>query len=366
VRKLHFSIVFLVVLLIVFVPFGIGAGSRKGKSDKRAVSAIELKIKQIMKVADLPSGNPPEVFWAKDGQNFAYIERGGGEATKLWVSRRDGGGRKLIFSARKIWAVEWSPDGNRIMFSTRKGIDNYTVIYNNEEQKIEGTISGIWATLSPDGKKIAYCKFPKGKARADQIEIFVSGVDGSGVRFLANGSHPTWSPRGDQIAFRTAEQEIPSGRWTSRLWLINPDGSNKRSFNTPGGVVRPLWSPDALHICYSSEYGLGVVNVALDSVFRIKGNDEICGSYSWSPDGTRIAFSQVEYFEGVTAHGIIVTKGDGVIKNSDIWVADSDGSNLFRLTDTPNVQEENPAWISPDEIAVTVADTLLILKLNSR
>jgi len=91
VRKLHFSIVFLVVLLIVFVSFGIGAGSRKGKSDKRAVPAIELKIKQIMKVADLPSGNPPEVFWAKDGQNFAYIERGGGEATKLWVSRRDGG-----------------------------------------------------------------------------------------------------------------------------------------------------------------------------------------------------------------------------------------------------------------------------------
>ncbi len=364
-RKLRFSIGFLIVFLIVFVSLGIAAGSKEGDLGKGLVSAI--KVEQMVKIAHIPSEKSPQVVWAKDGQKFAYISRGEGNYknwARLWVSTRDGKAKKLIFSSPQIWAPQWSPVGDKISFSTSNGIDNYTVIYNNEEQKIEGTISGTWATWSPDGKKIAYCKYPRGKARSDQIEIFVSGVDGSGRRFLTNGSDPIWSPRGDQIAFRTAEQEIPSGRWTTCLWLINPDGSNKRLLNTPGGA-HPLWSPDGLHICYSSDGCLGVVHIASDSVFSIEGSD-IIDTYSWSPDGTRIAFSQIEFFEGEIAHGITVTKGDGVIKNSDIWIADSDGSNPLRLTDTPNVREENPAWISPDEIAVTVVDTLLILKLNSR
>lgn len=54
---------------------------------------------------------------------------------------------------------------------------------------------------------------------------------------------------------------------------------------------------------------------------------------SWSPDGTRIAFSSTK---------------DG---NYELYVMQADGSNIVRLTNTPAIDESSPAW-SPDGASI--------------
>lgn len=54
-------------------------------------------------------------------------------------------------------------------------------------------------------------------------------------------------------------------------------------------------------------------------------SEQFWGSFDWSPDGRRIAYS----YQG------------------DIFVADPDGTNAVNVTDTPGISETDPAW-SPD------------------
>jgi len=56
-----------------------------------------------------------------------------------------------------------------------------------------------------------------------------------------------------------------------------------------------------------------------------------CGIASWSPDSSKIALSL----------------GWGVNDRFDLYMMDRNGSNLIRLTDTPEVSESSPTW-SPD------------------
>ncbi len=101
-------------------------------------------------------------------------------------------------------------------------------------------------------------------------------------------SEPVWSPDCSRIAF------IQSGQ----LWLANPDGSGASRVPTPSGI-HPR-------------------------------------TPSWSPDGTKIVFSDLEF----------VRTAAGREQRGHIYVMDGDGSNLRQLTSGP-FEDERPSW-SPD------------------
>lgn len=100
--------------------------------------------------------------------------------------------------------------------------------------------------------------------------LAVMQPDGSGVKVLGPGGTsaflPAWSPDARQIVFSRGDSQSPnpcSGQNPNRLWVVNADGNGLRRLTSTGGCdthVEAAWSPDGTRIAYSDGLVIRVVN----------------------------------------------------------------------------------------------------------
>jgi TolB protein len=119
------------------------------------------------------------------------------------------------------------------------------------------------------------------------------------VAFLATpcasaGVENTHSSRAGLIAFTRSEGGDPYD-----IYVMDSDGANVHRLGRGGGIA---WSPDGSRIAYSDEAGLAVVRVSDGSVVHLtRGKLEI--SPDWSPDGRTIAYSSNGEIATIKADG---------------------------------------------------------------
>ena len=182
-------------------------------------------------------------------------------------------------------------------------------------------------------------------------EIYVMGADGGNQRRLTNNPasdhSPSWSPDGKRIAFvsERAGHVAIHGWPTSDIYVMDADGGNPQNLtNDPSDDRYPSWSPDGKRIVFSSDRdndrGHNIEIYVMDAdggnPQNLTNNLTEDKSPSWSPDGQRIVFS---------------ARREGHVENKfgityEIYVMDSDGGNLQRLTENRK-NDESPSW-SPD------------------
>ncbi len=179
-------------------------------------------------------------------------------------------------------------------------------------------------------------------------DLYTVGADGSSRRLVVRARGPQldadWSPDGRQIVYRDSRSGINRN---DEIYVAAADGSDDRNLtDDPGNDWSPAWSPDGDRIAFASdrEGELRIFVMAVDGS-DVRRVTEIWGEYpAWSPDGRRIAFSSYAGGAGPT--------GD---PNYDLFVVDTDGSGLRRLTESP-AYDMYPTW-SPDGESIAFEST---------
>ncbi|MCL6649286.1 MAG: hypothetical protein K6U89_13240 [Chloroflexi bacterium] len=211
-------------------------------------------------------------------------------------------------------------------------------------QLTQGRGNHLRPAWSPDGRQIAY----QANDGGGNYAIWVINRDGSGNRRLTDGAgddrRPAWSPDGSLIAFDSA-------RGADRdIWIVpSGGGAPRRLTDLPGDETFVSFSPDGRQIAFYT-YLDGVMEIATLPVtggrprILTQGLASVaernctfaCHSVSWSPDGTRLAY----------------TGGD----QRNVFVMNSDGSNPQRVTNRDRIGAYHfPDWLA-DGSLVFISD----------
>jgi Tol biopolymer transport system component len=257
-----------------------------------------------------------------------------GEPRKLFrVSRQSDEPRPPIVQS------SWSPDGQKVVIEA-VGVSDRTDIFIGDwdgknwvnltkSPNIEG-----YPSWSPDSQKIAYMK----KSGEDPYYITqafsINLVDNKVTQLLSKLAFSDvgdlfWSPNQEKVVFSHFDHE-----GYLQIFIANPDGTSPVQL-TERSASQGLFgfSPDGQWIMYTRETNQGFVD---ETIYRIRpdGSDEfkvtqdITGfktHLAWSPVGNWIAFA---------------SNVDG---NYDIYLIQSDGSRLLKVTQSDN-DEASPGW----------------------
>jgi Tol biopolymer transport system component len=194
----------------------------------------------------------------------------------------------------------WSPDGERLAC---EGLSF----------EVDPTLNGIYTVRSSDGsdlQRVTSAPFgddcPSDYSPNGNRIVFTGAIvkiDGSGVRRITPAEmfldfcSGSWSPQGNEIVFST---HVPDFNYRSSIWVVHSDGT-----------------------------GLRQIPVAGCGGLRSDPNSIGCQQPRWSPDGQKIVFGR---------HLLIPDD------HFDLYTVNADGSGLFQVTNTPDLNEFNGDW----------------------
>jgi hypothetical protein len=282
-------------------------------------------------LASTRAGFPGAYSVRPDGSRLTPLLRPRPALEPLDVSRN---GRIVVFRSRGY--------PHTIYVSRADGTGLHRVISGNPD--IDS------AVLSPDGRRLA---LTTGQG------IVVIGSDGRGRRRVAKGREPAWSPDGKALVYVTVGKRCAVA--------VQPLRGGSGRVLARGGCLSltgPKWSPDGRHVAYEAHapkdtISLWVVGSGGSGRHRVAYIDvEESSPYSWSPGGTRLAFTDYSnvFVVGVdggakrlplevtpqygptpmwTADGrrLLLSAHEGKGPEPDqIWAVGLDGSGPSRLT----------------------------------
>jgi tricorn protease len=288
-------------------------------------------------------------IFSPDGSMIAFTGVLDSNADVYVVPAGGGETRRLTYHPGSDSAVGWTPDGTRIVFysyrDTARDLPKlFTVSVNGGFPEELPLPSGVQASYSADGKRVAYVPFPQWqpqwkKYRGGQtMPVWIADLADSHVtkvpRDNSNDRYPMWV--GDTVYFvsdrngpRTLFAYDVNGGAVREV-VHNPDGFDIKSASAgPGGIVYDQFDQLRIYdIASGQSHAVRVrISAELPQVrphFEKVEHDELLQA-AVSPTGKRVLFE---------AHGEILS-------------VPAEKGDVRNLTRSPGVADRDPAW-SPD------------------
>lgn len=285
------------------------------------------------------------VVWSPDGKFLAYLDRSSPQTMAIWLlSVENLERRQLTWTTEQNFAdmvPAFSPDGQTLAFvrlSSGNVADIYLVPIGGGEPRrltydnrfIDGL---VW---TPDAREIV---FPSDRGGGYGLwRISVTG--GTPERLAVGGDNdfsPPLSPQGNRLAISRKGNRLAfvQGAFDTNIWRIEIPKSKGRS-NPPIKLIAstnldqgPEYSPDGKRIVFEStrsgRYEIWVCDSNGTNLLQLTSFDRVTGTPRWSPDGRHIAFdARIE-------------------THSDIYVISAEGGSPRRLT-TETFDDTVPSW----------------------
>lgn len=296
-------------------------GSRLAAAVVALIVAIAGSLLAIRTFDRVDQGQPPLV---SGQERIVFVGDGGDARTDLYSMLPDGSDvRRLTRTSPSEEEPVWSPDATEIAYSLRQEGEpaSYVIGFMRADgsgraevagTRLESRIPVGSPSWSPRDDAIVFAAFGEGGG------IYVTPLGGDSAQRLTTAGPPTirvdsdpvWSPDGRSIAFIRwilGDLDTPSEQQIVRM---NADGSNLTTlarFPSDAGsgtgdveVGGLSWSPDGTRLAFTSlgnVYMLEIVGgepetvVACESLGCGGGTNVLTDSTSWSPDGSRLAFT---------------------------------------------------------------------------
>ncbi|MCZ2846158.1 MAG: DPP IV N-terminal domain-containing protein [Candidatus Bathyarchaeota archaeon] len=214
-----------------------------------------LTLRSLKKLTD-NSWDDEYPKWSPDGKRIAYTSKLRGNYD-IFVMDNDGSNITQITTSQKDEVEHaWFPDGKKLAFTIeeRKGIRrNFTLwmidLESKQTKKIipEFRRSNALPNFSPVAPLMGFT----GK-RTMGWDVFIYDMQEKEIKSLTEGGkacRPHFSKDGRTVAYVSAEADGKGD-----IWLMNPDGSEKRRITERNEMYDyfPSWSPDGKYIVFSS------------------------------------------------------------------------------------------------------------------
>ncbi len=289
--------------------------------------------------------------WSPDGSRIAFQREESREKTSIYIVPSIGGqGRKVteVYPPNygylhRYNKIAWHPDGKWLVVSDKSSADEplglFLVSLETGEKRrltfpdsISSTGGDFCASFSKDGKSIVFSRM------TTWLKCALYALD------LSSDLEPVDKPKRiispehyiDGTGFNNDDTEIIYS--SDNLWRISRSDPSNPTQVLPGNKIADIAiSPQGNRLVYrqgQNEVNIWRMSLTDTSITdhpadRLISSTGIDGEPVYSPEGLKIAF---------------LSNRSGI---QEIWICDSNGSNIFQVTSLEKTFTNGPSW-SPD------------------